>query len=89
LTIVYLGTIIFFSYLSTLIYKYATEEKEKKRIKSIFQRYVSSQVVEELLASPDRVVLSGRRREVTILFADIRNFTRMASRLLQKKWLVS
>ena len=79
LTIVYPGTIIFFSYLSTIIYKYAGEEKEKKRIKSIFQRYVSSQVVEELLASPDRVVLGGRRREVTILFADIRNFTRMAS----------
>jgi len=81
LTVVYPGTLIFFSYLSTIIYKYATEEKEKKRIKSIFQRYVSSQVVEELLASTNRVVLGGRRREVTILFADIRNFTEMASRM--------
>ncbi|MFB0527821.1 MAG: adenylate/guanylate cyclase domain-containing protein, partial [bacterium] len=74
-------TIIFFSYLSTIVYKYATEEREKKRIKSIFQRYVSSQVVEELLTSPDKVVLGGRRREITVLFADIRNFTGMASRM--------
>ena len=81
LTVVYPGTIIFFSYLSTIIYKYATEEKEKKRIKSIFQRYVSSQVVDELLTSPDRVALGGRRREVTVLFADIREFTRMAGRM--------
>jgi len=81
LTVVYPGTTIFFSYLSTVVHKYATEEMEKKRIKSIFQRYVSSQVVEELLTSPDRVVLGGRRREVTILFADIRNFTRMASHM--------
>ncbi len=81
LTVVYPGTTIFFSYLSTITYKYATEEKEKKRIKSIFQRYVSSQVVEELLMSPDKVVLGGKRREVTVLFADIRNFTGMASRM--------
>jgi len=81
LTVVYPGTIVFFSYLSTIIYKYATEEKEKKRIKSIFQRYVSSQVVEELLASPDKVVLGGRRKEVTVLFADIRNFTSIASHM--------
>ena len=81
LTVVYPGTIIFFSYLSTIVYKYTTEEKEKKRIKSIFQRYVSSQVVEELLTSPDRVVLGGRRKEITVLFADIRNFTGMASRI--------
>jgi len=81
LTVVYPGTTIFFSYLSIITYKYATEEKEKKRIKSIFQRYVSSQVVEELLMSPDRVVLGGRRKEITILFADIRNFTGMASRM--------
>ena len=81
LTVVYPGTIIFFSYLSTIVYKYATEEREKKRIKSIFQRYVSSQVVEELLMSPDRAVLGGRRREITVLFADIRNFTGMASRM--------
>lgn len=81
LTVVYPGTTIFFSYLSIITYKYATEEKEKKRIKSIFQRYVSSQVVEELLMSPDRVVLGGRRREITVLFADIRNFTGMASHM--------
>ncbi|NIM03473.1 CHASE2 domain-containing protein [bacterium] len=81
LPVVYPGAIIFFSYLSTIVYKYATEEKEKKRIKSIFQRYVSSQVVDELLTSPDRIVLGGRREEISVLFADIRNFTGMASRM--------
>jgi len=81
LTVVYPGTMVFFSYLSNTVYKYVSEEKEKKRIKSIFQRYVSSQVVEELLGSPDRIVLGGKRREVTILFADVRDFTSMASRM--------
>jgi len=81
LTVVYPEAIVFFSYLSNTIYKYVSEEKEKKRIKSIFQRYVSSQVVDELLASPDRIVLGGKRKEVTILFADVRDFTSMASRM--------
>ncbi len=81
LTVVYPEIMIFFGYLSTITYKYATEEKEKRRIKRIFQRYVSSQVVEELLTGPDKIVLGGRKKEVTVLFADIRNFTSVASEM--------
>jgi len=47
------------------------------RIRRLFARYTSDAVVDELLKSGE-VVLSGEKRDVTVLFADIRNFTSIA-----------
>ncbi len=51
--------------------------KETERMRRLFARYTSDAVVEEILRVGD-VVLTGERREVTVLFADIRNFTSFA-----------
>ena len=55
--------------------------REKEMIKRAFTRYVAREVVEEILKDPERLVLSGARREVTVLFCDVRGFTRMSERL--------
>lgn len=59
------------------------EERERKKITQLFGRYVTPQVVEEILATYERegLHLGGRRREVTVLFADIRGFTSMAEKM--------
>lgn len=49
--------------------------KERDFIKETFGRYVSSEIRDEILAG--RVALEGERKEVTMLFADLRNFTPM------------
>lgn len=54
---------------------------ETERMRKLFARYTSDAVVEEILKSPDSVVLTGEKREVSILFADIRNFTGLAESL--------
>jgi len=54
---------------------------ETERMRKLFARYTSDAVVEEILKSPDSVVLTGEKREVTTLFADIRNFTGLADSL--------
>lgn len=51
--------------------------KETERMRRLFARYTSDAVVEEILRVGD-VVLTGEKREVTVLFADIRNFTSFA-----------
>jgi class 3 adenylate cyclase len=54
---------------------------EKDAIKRAFTRYVAREVVTEILKDPDKIVLSGERREVTVLFCDVRGFTSISERL--------
>jgi adenylate cyclase len=49
-------------------------------LKNMFSRYVAKQVVDQL-AEADEITLHGEKREVTILFSDVRGFTLMAERL--------
>lgn len=60
--------------------------KEKDFIKDTFGRYVSRQVMEEILNG--KVVLGGEKRIVTILFSDIRDFTRISENLLPEEVIV-
>lgn len=64
--------------------------KEKEQIKDAFRRYVSRQVAEEIFKDPSEYIetLKGMRRKVTILFADIRDFTPLAERLPAEKVVV-
>ena len=55
--------------------------REKEMIKRAFTRYVAREVVEEILKNPEKLVLSGERREVTVLFCDVRGFTPLSERL--------
>lgn len=62
-------------------YRFAVEERERRRVQNVFGRYVSQDVVEQLLASGDGVPLGGARQRVTVMFSDIRGFTSLSERL--------
>jgi len=55
--------------------------REKEMIKRAFTRYVAREVVAEVLKDPEHAMLTGERREVTVLFCDIRGFTSMTEHL--------
>ena len=57
------------------------EERERERIGQMFGRYLSPQVVKELLASPELPELGGQTRQISVLFSDIRNFTTYSEKL--------
>ena len=56
-------------------YRYFVEDYQKRVVKKLFGRYVSKDVFEQLMAHPDGAELGGKRREMTVLFSDIRGFT--------------
>lgn len=58
-----------------LAYQYGIESAEKRKVKRIFSRYVSPDVYGELLSNPAAADLGGSRREMTVLFSDLRGFT--------------
>jgi class 3 adenylate cyclase/CHASE2 domain-containing sensor protein len=69
------------AYLMTLGLRLTGEARERARIRGMFGRYVSDEVVEMLLADAHRPDLGGEAATVTVLFSDIRNFTTMSEKL--------
>jgi adenylate cyclase len=57
------------------------DQKELDSIKDTFGRYVSREVVAEILKSPGGMDLEGEIREITVLVADLRGFTGVAEAL--------
>jgi adenylate cyclase len=55
--------------------------REKEMIKQAFTRYVAREVVDEILKNPEQISLTGERREVSVLFCDLRGFTTLSERL--------
>ena len=61
-------------------YQYFVEGREKRKMKKLFGQYVSKDVYEQLVANPALARLGGQRREMTVLFSDIRGFTTVSER---------
>lgn len=80
---------IFFSlFLETLLsliaiigYKILTEEENVKYIRSTFSKFVSKDVVNQLLANPEALKLGGDKKQITVFFSDIRGFTTISESL--------
>ena len=61
-------------------YQYFVEGREKRKMKRLFGQYVSKDVYEQLVANPELARLGGQRREMTVLFSDIRGFTTVSEK---------
>jgi adenylate cyclase len=61
-------------------YQYFFEGREKRKMKRLFGQYVSRDVYDQLVANPDLARLGGQRRQMTVLFSDIRGFTTVSEK---------
>lgn len=68
-------------YTGITVFRYMTEEREKKKIKGAFQTYVNPSVVNEMLKNPDMLQLGGDKMELSVLFSDIVGFTTISEGL--------
>jgi len=70
-------------YITAVLCSVTSAQTDRRVIRDLFGRYVSPQVVKEIIrmTNTDQLKLGGARREVTVLFADIRGFTAMSERM--------
>ncbi|RME91722.1 MAG: CHASE2 domain-containing protein [Candidatus Hydrogenedentota bacterium] len=67
--------------IAIVAYRGLTEEENVKYIRSTFSKFVSKDVVNELLANPESLKLGGEKKEITVFFSDIRGFTTISESL--------
>lgn len=68
-------------YVLLTLYKYFTEERKKKHLRSTFSKYVSPAVVDEILKDPENIELGGKKQRMTVMFSDVRGFTTISEKL--------
>jgi len=68
-------------YTAVTLYRYIVEEREKRKIRGAFSFYVTPSVVNEMLKYPDKLKLGGDKKELSVLFSDIRGFTSLAEEM--------
>lgn len=85
LNIVHLFPTVVFEQFSIFVaiigYKILTEEENVKYIRTTFSKFVSKDVVDELLKNPENLNLGGSKKDITIFFSDIRGFTTMSEKM--------
>jgi adenylate cyclase len=62
-------------YLTLIFASFVREQAQRKQVRLQFAQYMSPVLVEQLAHSPERLVLGGEERELTIMFSDVRGFT--------------
>jgi adenylate cyclase len=79
-TIMPLSEIVVLSF-SMIFFNYVVADREKRQVRTAFQYYLTKSVMEEMLKHPEKLKLGGDKRELTVLFSDIRGFTTISERL--------
>ncbi len=62
-------------YLTLVFTNFVSEQAKRRQIRSAFGQYLSPTLVEQLAQQPEKLVLGGEQRDMTIMFSDVRGFT--------------
>ncbi len=79
-----MGTPLFYTLGVTLLqmtYSFTIESRNKRRLSKLFGQYVPPELVEEMDQSQQDISLAGTSREMTVLFTDVRGFTKIAEQM--------
>ncbi len=62
-------------------YGYFVESRSKRELAHLFGTYVPPELVDEMVKDPDRYSMAARSKELTVLFCDMRGFTKLSENL--------
>jgi len=70
--------LIFSTFVVNISWGFIEENRVKKTVTGLFGHYVPPELVEEMVEKPELATQEGKSLELTVLFADVRNFTNIA-----------
>jgi len=73
--------VILFTYIYYVAFKYLILQKQSRFLENAFGQYVNPQLLQQLIANPEQLKLGGQRKELTVMFSDIRGFTTFSEQL--------
>jgi adenylate cyclase len=62
-------------------YGYFVESRSKRELAHLFGTYVPPELVDEMVKDPDSYTMQAANRELTVMFCDMRGFTKMSERM--------
>jgi adenylate cyclase len=68
-----------FGFVGVSAYRFIGEQKTKEALKRSFESYFPSSVVRRIMANPEMIMVGGQKKELTIMFTDIKSFTSYSS----------
>ncbi len=82
----YIGVVVPFSsamltFLSLMAFDFLTTIREKSFLRSAFSRYLSPEVINDIISDPSKLNLGGEKREMTAIFTDIEHFSSISEPL--------
>lgn len=78
---VYSSVVLSLLFLVSSLLSYVRSEAERRQVRQAFGLYIAPSFMEELTRNPDKLKLGGEVRDLTIMFTDIRNFTKISESL--------
>ena len=72
---------LLFVFVILTIFRFLSEAREKSYIRNAFGRYLSGDVINELLADPEKLSLGGQQKELTAIFTDVKGFSTISEQM--------
>ena len=81
LNFAYPGASMLMTFVVVMLYRIVIEQAEQRATKGVMGKYLSPAVMHEVLKDPDGLKLGGEKREMSVLFSDIRGFTSVSEKM--------
>ena len=79
--VVPMALLVVLTFLGTTGFQFLNTEKEKGFLRSAFSRYLSNEVIQQIIANPDQLKLGGQQKIMTAVFTDIKGFSTISEKM--------
>jgi len=76
-----MASLMILTFFGTTFFQFLSTEKEKGFLRNAFSRYLSNEVIQQIIANPDQLKLGGQQKVMTAMFTDIKGFSTISEKM--------